>query len=82
MTTLANPRPSLFRRAAAVLAVAATAVLSACTSMGAANGSAAEPAIGLYELLGSLGVPVTYAGWHDACGEPYNDRWRGEGQRG
>ena len=50
MTTLANPRPSLFRRAAAVLAVAATAVLSACTSMGAANGSAAEPAIGLYEL--------------------------------
>ena len=42
----------------------------------------AAVAIGLYELLGSLGVPVTYAGWHDACGEPYNDRWRGEGQRG
>ena len=51
MTTLAIPRPSLFRRAAAVLAVAATAVLSACANMGApANGAAAEPAIGLYEL--------------------------------
>lgn len=50
MTTLAIPRPSLFRRAAAVLAVAATAALSACASMGSSNGSAADPAIGLYEL--------------------------------
>ena len=44
------PRPSLFRRAAAVLAVAATVALSACASMGSASSSAADPAIGIYEL--------------------------------
>jgi hypothetical protein len=39
-------------------------------------------ALGLYELLEDMGVPVTYAGWNDDVGEPYNDRWRGEGARG
>ncbi len=50
MTTLTMPRPSLFRRAAAVLAVAATVALSACASMGSASSSTADPAIGIYEL--------------------------------
>jgi hypothetical protein len=29
-----------------------------------------------------MGVPVTYEGWNDEAGEPYNDRWRGDGARG
>ncbi len=39
-------------------------------------------AIGLYELLDEMGVPITYAGKNEATGEPYNDRWRGPGSRG
>ena len=42
----------------------------------------AAVAIGLYEMLGSMGVPVTHAGWCDGVGEPYNDRWTGAGARG
>jgi hypothetical protein len=39
-------------------------------------------AIGLYELLEEMGVPVTYAGKNAETGEPYNDRWAGPGSRG
>jgi hypothetical protein len=42
----------------------------------------AAVAVGLYELLEEMGVPVTYEGWNDDAGEPYNDRWRGDGARG
>jgi hypothetical protein len=42
----------------------------------------AAVAIGLYELLEEMGVPVTYQGWNNAVGEAYNDRWRGAGARG
>jgi hypothetical protein len=52
MTTLAakTPRP-LFRRAAAIIAVAATAFLAACESMGVGTAPVPPPPeIGLYEL--------------------------------
>jgi hypothetical protein len=42
----------------------------------------AAVSIGLYELLGQLGVPFTYTGWCDPVGDAYNDRWRGDGARG
>lgn len=42
----------------------------------------AAVAVGLYELLEDMGVPVTYEGWNDDADEPYNDRWRGDGARG
>jgi NIPSNAP len=53
MTTLASapsaPRHTFFRRAAAIIAVAATAFLAACESLGAAP-VPPPPEIGLYEL--------------------------------
>ncbi len=42
----------------------------------------AAVALGLYELLEEMGVPVTFQGWNDAVGDAYNDRWRGDGARG
>jgi hypothetical protein len=42
----------------------------------------AAVAVGLYELLEEMGVPVTFQGWNNGAGEPYNDRWRGAGARG
>jgi hypothetical protein len=52
MTTLAaNPPRTLFRRAAAIIAVAATAFLAACESMGVGTAPVPPPPeIGLYEL--------------------------------
>lgn len=56
MTTLTarTPRP-LFRRAAAIIAVAATAFLAACESLGTAV--APPPEIGLYELRTYTATP-------------------------
>jgi hypothetical protein len=36
----------------------------------------------LYTVIEELGVPPTYTGWSDEAGEAYNDRWRGDGERG
>ena len=49
MTTLAAPRPSLFRRAALGLAALATTLLSACASMSDTS-QRGGPDVGLYEL--------------------------------
>ncbi|MEZ4399675.1 MAG: DUF4157 domain-containing protein [Kofleriaceae bacterium] len=42
----------------------------------------AAVALGLYEFLEDLGVPITYVGRNESTGQPYNDRWKGAGQRG
>jgi len=49
MTTLAAPRPSLFRRASMALAAASSLFLSACAGM-MADRTPPAPEIGLYEL--------------------------------
>jgi NIPSNAP len=50
MTTLAAPRPSLFRRAAIGLAAIAATFLSACASMSSSSSPSAGADVGLYEL--------------------------------
>jgi hypothetical protein len=50
MSTLAAASRPFFRRAAAVIAVAATAFLAACESLGAATGPSVAPNVGIYEL--------------------------------
>lgn len=51
MTTLAPTRPgAFFRRAAATIAIAATALLAACETLGESQSTPPPPQIGLYEL--------------------------------
>ncbi len=58
MSTLAiaASRPSLFRRAAALVAVALTGVLASCAGL-STNQTPAQPAIGLYELRTYTAAP-------------------------
>jgi len=58
MTSLAQPRSTLFRRAAVFAAVAAAAFVSACSSMSnASDPTPASPNIGIYELRTYTAAP-------------------------